>query len=216
MLGASLATTAGVLATATNYATYVTVAQTSTLGYGASSIEHPGGTATANFGAGSYQIQVLNSSGVPVKSNVWDVTVSARTAHTFEASFDKASYSPGDIATMTITAKDSGGRLLPSSHPLIGLAIVTGSGLTVAGTACDATSTFTNGVKTCTFGVGNTAGSYAWSVGLTNASSQNPVLGSVKVVDGAVSNAEVLKSIVALIASINKQIAALQKLILKR
>jgi hypothetical protein len=64
--------------------------------------------------------------------------------------------------------------------------------------------------------VGNTAGSYAWSVGLTNASSQNPVLGSVKVVDGAVSNAEVLKSIVALIASINKQIAALQKLILKR
>jgi hypothetical protein len=38
----------------------------------------------------------------------------------------------------------------------------------------------------------------------------------VKVVDGAVSNAEVLKSIVALIASINKQIAALQKLILKR
>jgi hypothetical protein len=35
-------------------------------------------------------------------------------------------------------------------------------------------------------------------------------------VDSAVSNAEVLKSIVALIASINKQIAALQKLILKR
>jgi len=32
----------------------------------------------------------------------------------------------------------------------------------------------------------------------------------------AVSNADVLKSIVALIASINKQIAALQKLILKR
>lgn len=216
MLGASLATTAGVLATATNYATYVTVAQTSTLGYGASSIEHAGGTATANFGAGSYQIQVLNSSGVPVKSNVWDVTVSARAAHTFEASFDKASYAPGDIATMTITAKDNGGRLLPSSHPLTGLSIVTGSGLTVAGAACDATSTYTNGVKTCTFGVGNTAGSYAWSVGLTTGSSQSPVLGSVKVVDGAVSNAEVLKSIVALIASINKQIAALQKLILKR
>jgi hypothetical protein len=36
------------------------------------------------------------------------------------------------------------------------------------------------------------------------------------VTDGNVSNAEVLKSIVALIASINKQIAALQKLILAR
>jgi hypothetical protein len=33
---------------------------------------------------------------------------------------------------------------------------------------------------------------------------------------GAVSNADVLKSIVSLIASINKQIQALQKLILKR
>jgi hypothetical protein len=39
---------------------------------------------------------------------------------------------------------------------------------------------------------------------------------SYKVTDGAVSNAEVLSSIVALIASINKQIAALQKLILRR
>jgi hypothetical protein len=36
------------------------------------------------------------------------------------------------------------------------------------------------------------------------------------VTDGGVSNAEVLKSIVALIASINKQISALQKLILRR
>jgi len=216
MLGASLSTTTGYLYNATHYATFVTVAQTSTLGYGASSIDHPGGTATANYGAGSYQIQVLNSAGTAVKSNVVSVTVAKLSAHTFEASFDKASYSPGDIATLTITAKDDGGRLMASGYPLAGLSIVTGTGLTVAGDSCTATSTFTNGVKTCTFGVGNTGGAYAWSVALTTASFQTPALGSVKVVDGAVSNAEVLKSIVALIASINKQIAALQKLILKR
>jgi len=216
MLGASLATTTAATDTAVRYGTFVTVAQTSTLGYGASTINHPGGTAAANFGAGSYQIQVLNSAGTAVKSNVYNVTVSALATHTFEASFDKASYSPGDIATLTITAKDSGGRLMPSSHPLTGLEILTGTGLAVAGTACSATSTLTNGSKTCTFGVGNTAGAYAWSVALTSGSVQSPVVGSVKVVDGAVSNAEVLKSIVALIASINKQIAALQKLILKR
>jgi len=216
MLGASLATTTAATDTAVRYGTFVTVAQTSTLGYGASTINHPGGTAAANFGAGSYQIQVLNSAGTAVKSNVYNVTVSALATHTFEASFDKASYSPGDIATLTITAKDSGGRLMPSSHPLTGLEILTGTGLAVAGTACSATSTLTNGSKTCTFGVGNTAGAYAWSVALTSASLQSAVVGSVKVVDGAVSNAEVLKSIVALIASINKQIAALQKLILKR
>jgi hypothetical protein len=216
MLGASLATTGGVLMSATNYGTFVTVAQTSTLGYGASSINHPGGTASANYGAGSYQIQVLNSAGTAVKSNVVNVTVAKLSAQTFEASFDKASYSPGDIATLTITVKDDGGRLMASGFPLTGLSIVTGTGLTVAGETCTAASTVTNGVKTCTFGVGNTAGSYAWSVALTTASFQTPALGSVKVVDGAVSNAEVLKSIVALIASINKQIAALQKLILKR
>jgi hypothetical protein len=216
MLGASLATTTGPTMNATHYGTFVTVAQTSTLGYGASTINHPGGTASANYGAGSYQIQVLNSAGVAVKSNVINVTVSKLSAQTFEASFDKASYSPGDIATLTITAKDDGGRLLASGFPLAGLSILTGTGLTVAGTACDTTSTFTNGVKTCTFGVGNTAGAYAWSVALTTASQQSAAVGSVKVVDGAVSNAEVLKSIVALIASINKQIAALQKLILKR
>ena len=216
MLGASLSTTTGTIFNATHYATYVTVAQTSTLGYGASSIDHPGGTASANYGAGSYQIQVLNSAGVAVKSNVVNVTVSKLSAQTFEASFDKASYSPGDIATLTITAKDDGGRLMASGFPLTGLSIITGTGLTVAGETCTAASTFTNGVKTCSFGVGNTGGAYAWSVALTTASFQVPAIGSVKVVDGAVSNAEVLKSIVALIASINKQIAALQKLILKR
>ena len=216
MLGASLATTGGVLMSATNYATNVTIAQTSTLGFGASSINHPGGTASANYGAGSYQIQVLNSAGTAVKSNVVNVTVAKLSAQTFEASFDKASYSPGDIATLTITVKDDGGRLMASGFPLAGLSIITGTGLTVAGDACTAASTVSNGVKTCTFGVGNTGGAYAWSVSLTTATAQAAAVGSVKVVDGAVSNAEVLKSIVALIASINKQIAALQKLILKR
>ena len=94
MLGASLATTTGPTMNATHYGTYVTVSQTSTLGFGASTINHPGGTATANYGAGSYQIQVLNSAGTAVKSNVISVTVSKLSAQTFEASFDKASCGP--------------------------------------------------------------------------------------------------------------------------
>ena len=207
MIGASLSTSSE---------TTITVPQSSSLGYGASTINHPGGTATANFGAGSYRIQVLNSAGTAVKSQVVNVTVASTTTHTFSASFDKASYAPGDIATLTIEAKDSGGRLMPTGKTLPGLVISTGSGLVVTGTACDSASTFKAGIKKCTYAVGNTAGSYSWSVALTSGSSQDPVIGSVKVVDGAVSNAEVLKSIVALIASINKQIAALQKLILKR
>jgi hypothetical protein len=207
MIGATLSTSSD---------TTITVPQTSSLGYGLSTINHPGGTASANFGAGSYKIQVLNSNGSAVKSNEVKVTVSSTTTQTFTASFDKASYIPGDFATLTIEAKDSRGLLMPTGKTLPGLVVSVTSGLTLTGATCDSSSTFKAGIKKCTFAVGNTAGSYNWSVALTSQSGQDPVTGSVKVTDGAVTNAEVLKSIVALIASINKQIQALQKLILKR
>lgn len=81
-----------------------------------------------------------------------------------------------------------------------------------------------NGAKTYTFSVGGstaiTAGSYVSVIDFTSltavaATKQTP---SYKVSTGGdtTTNADVLKSIVALIASINKQIQALQKLILKR
>ena len=79
------------------------------------------------------------------------------------------------------------------------------------------------GKVTYTYTVGQTAGKYAAVVDFTGATTtfaqyatvQNP---SYEISTGGdtTSNADVLKSIVALIASINKQIQALQKLILKR
>ena len=208
MLGATLSTSAE---------TTLTIPSSSaTANTGYASINHPGGTATANFGAGSYQIQVLNGAGVAVKSNVYSVTVASQTTHTFTASFDKAVYTAGDFATLTISAKDINGLPMPTGKTMPGLVISVTSGLTATGATCDSASTFTAGSKTCVFAVGNTAGSYSWSVALTTATAQSPVTGVIKQTDTAVSNADVLKSIVALIASINKQIAALQKLILKR
>lgn len=208
MLGASLSTSAE---------TTLTIPSSSaTANTGYASINHPGGTAAANFGAGSYQIQVLNAAGVAVKSNVYNVNVASTSTHTFTASFDKAVYSAGDFATLTISAKDINGLPMPTGKTMPGLVISVTSGLTATGATCDSASTFTAGSKTCTFAVGNTAGSYSWSVALTTATVQSPVTGVIKQTDTAVSNADVLKSIVALIASINKQIAALQKLILKR
>ena len=88
------------------------------------------------------------------------------------------------------------------------------------GGTCSATSTvnLAGGSRVCKFSIGNTAGSYTWSVGLTTITAQSAATGSVTIAPSTatVSNADVLKSIVALIASINKQIQALQKLILKR
>jgi hypothetical protein len=56
----------------------------------------------------------------------------------------------------------------------------------------------------------------AQSIALGGSQGKITVPYSIKSSSSVVSNAEVLKSIVALIASINKQIQALQKLILKR
>ena len=154
MLGATLSTSSG------GATEGITIPQSSaTLNVGYSTINHPGGTATANFGAGSYKIQVLNSAGVAVKSNEVKVTVASQTTYSFTASFDKASYIPGDFATLTISAKDVFGNPMPTGKTMPGLVIAVSSGLTVAGAACDSASTFTAGKKTCMYAVGNTAGS---------------------------------------------------------
>jgi hypothetical protein len=143
--------------------------------------------------------------------------------YTYTASWDKAAYSQGEIATLTVAFLDSKGN--PANN--VG-STGTWTSLTPMLTAVSATGsapTLSNqGVKTYTYGVGTasgmTAGSYVSIIDFTAltavaATKQTP---SYKVSTGGdtTSNADVLKSIVALIASINKQIQALQKLILKR
>ena len=76
-----------------------------------------------------------------------------------------------------------------------------------------------NGAKTYQFTVGNNAGAFNAVVDLpAYVSTDSAKVVSYKVAPSTaeVSNAEILKSIVALIAAINKQITALQKLILSR
>ena len=84
----------------------------------------------------------------------------------------------------------------------------------------------TAGVKTYQFIVGSTEGDFSMVVDAPYVRAVNLAIGgaqgkitlsySIKSSSSTVTNADVLKSIVALIASINKQIQALQKLILKR
>jgi hypothetical protein len=134
---------------------------------------------------------------------------------------DKASYSPGQIMTVTIGAKDSAGRIIPD-----GTALAASAGalsFTLAGAAALAaapvyTDTSENGVWTYKYIAGTITGDWAANLGLsgivTDTAKQSTF--SIKSSSTEVTNAEVLKSIVALIASINKQIQALQKLLLKR
>jgi hypothetical protein len=131
---------------------------------------------------------------------------------TYTVSTDKASYAVGDVATITIDAKDSAGRPVADSVAMETGSVSVGGGAPTRTVAT--TDLFTGGKRTVQAQM-TAAGSFNTVVTLTG-SVTSSATAAYKNTDGAVSNAEVLKSIVALIASINKQIAALQKLILAR
>jgi len=183
------------------------------------------------------------TNGVPVKfkstngiggfiySPVYQLKTSG-TPVTYTASLDKASYVPGDIATLTVSGKDSKGFVANDvfaieSATAADQITLAGSQLTLVGTL-GTTGAFGSGTgtKTYKFVVGTTEGSYNLVVEapLISTANNKVLYGAAaqtvayKVAAGTatVSNADVLKSIVALIASINKQIQALQKLILAR
>jgi hypothetical protein len=177
-------------------------------------------------GTGKIQYSHVNAAAVKISSNILDVSCAGDPA-TYTASFDKASYVPGDIATLTITAKDSKGNLTNGTATL-GTAstyeiAIAGSNMTAVSAPTNADKFTTSaGTKSYKFIVGSTEGSYQMVVNLpqwnSTTYSQSAIAVGYKIAasSATVSNADVLKAIVSLIASINKQIAALQKALLRR
>jgi hypothetical protein len=173
-------------------------------------------TSTTVRGAGTYKLKLVRQSdGVAVYSADIKASIN-KGVYTYTAGWDKASYVQGDIMTLTITAKDSAG------NPVYDGATIGTNSITVGGTTAFATVAttdyFVNGVKKYKYSAGDNASGYGWTVDITSGSLQDAVTGTVQITapTGGVSNADVLKAIVSLIASINKQIAALQKALLKK
>jgi len=176
-------------------------------GYGTTTMKVP--TSTLN-GAGTYKLRVQNSAGANIDSPVVNATV-ALAIDSFSVSWDKTSYAPGEIATMTVTAKDAKGNPVADGTTAAGADFTAPSGFTVTGSACGTAKAFSGGKFTCKLGAGNTAGSYAYSYDVSTGTPQSATVGSVNITGSGVTNAEVLSAIVKLIASINEQIALLQK-----
>ena len=185
-------------------------------------------TCKSTAGAGKLGLTYTNLDGSVVTSNVLDVNC-AGDAVTYKASWDKASYIPGDLATLTITGFDSNGNIANDKAAIsTTLPTVSIGGLDKTITGPTTADVFDGGSLTYKYTIGATEGSYSGSVKFTTIDERYASVVSaagapavttnivVKSATTAVSNADVLKSIVALIASINKQIQALQKLILKR
>jgi hypothetical protein len=177
-------------------------------------------------------VSATNASAATISSAAISVQCSGSPVN-YSASLDKATYTIGEVATLTITAKDSAGNLtwdgaelgdstsdLTAARYAVSIA---GGPMTQVGSIVS-TDSFSSGVKKYKFTVGGiNSGSFQLVVDLPGLNSttysQSAVSVAYKVAtsaDGGVQMADVLKAIVSLIASINKQIAALQKALLKR
>jgi len=174
-------------------------------------------TVDGNRGTGTFKIRATLADGSYVYSDAITVLVSGGIS-TYALSLDKASYGPGEIITATISAKDSGGRIVADATALGGTISFTLAGATVLGAAPLAADESENGKWTYKYTAGTTEGDWAanFSTTSTVTDTAKQVTYKIAAKNPVVTNADVLKQIVALIASINKQIQALQKLILRR
>jgi trimeric autotransporter adhesin len=183
-------------------------------------------TCAAAGTAPALQMRHINAaSGTTILSNTWSQTC-AGVSTSMTASFDKASYAPGTIATLTLSFKDAKGNLA-NAYDLVETITVTGGPSAAAVTPINPASTTASGITgnvVLQYVVGTTTGDFVAVIvpsdTLKTASGavQTNLSVSYKVASTGttVTNEQVLASIVSLIASINKQIVALQKLILQR
>jgi len=181
-----------------------------------------------DYGTQDLAVKITNTALNSIVSNTVKASCGGA-INTYTAAFDKDVYQTGDIATLTITAKDAAGGTPWNGTTLGGATYGTFSvafgGMTAvtAPSSVDTNSVRNTGVWTYTYKVDTTAGSFNGQVSLpvhktTSANYLKPVLLKYKITssDSGVTNAEVLAAIVKLIASINKQIAALQKALTKK
>jgi hypothetical protein len=175
-------------------------------------------------GSSAVKLRYTNAAtGVTITSDAFTARC-ADNPYTYEASFDKATYVQGDLATLTVKFKDSKGNAANSVTTPGPLTINVPFMTAVSATGSATMLTNAAGVKTYTFTVGTTsgmtAGTYTSIIDFTSltAAGATKSTPTYKLTTGStdVAFSEILKSVVALIASINKQIQALQKLILKR
>jgi hypothetical protein len=185
------------------------------------------GTYTCGATAGEVKTAKLDftitATGKVITSDAFTIRC-ADAPYSYTASFDKASYVQGELATLTVKFLDSKGFAANSIDSTGGWTAVTPMLTNVSATGA-AAGLGNTGTKTYTYTVGTasgmTAGTYTSIIDFTTLTGAGTAVKATPTYKLSSANTdtsftEVLKSVVALIASINKQIQALQKLILKR
>jgi hypothetical protein len=181
-------------------------------------------------GSSTLVVQYVNPDGSIALSNSVTVNV-GDSANTYKIALDKTSYNQGDLATLTITVLDIKGNptnssvnVIDSSTVAAGDLLISTPMLTLVGAYPAVKKVGASGTITFTYTVGTTGtftpGNYQASVSLPTVNAVNGVAQTIAYAvanpAGGTSLNDVLKGIVSLIASINKQIAALAKLVAKK
>jgi hypothetical protein len=191
----------------------------------------PGRLSTGTYTCGSTAGEVktakldftITATGKVITSDAFTIRCADK-PYSYTASFNKASYVEGELATLTVKFLDSKGNAANSVSGTGTWTSVTPMLTNVSATGA-AAGLGTTGSKTYSYTVGTasgmTAGTYTSIIDfttLTGAGTAEKATPTYKLSSASTDTSftEVLKSVVALIASINKQIQALQKLILKR
>ena len=186
------------------------------------------GAWTCTGTAGEAQVKVkftTTATGEAIESPAFKARC-AGSPDTYTVSLDKSSYIQGDLATATVQFLDSKGNKA-NSVVAVGantwnLPMMTGVSFTMASGASATAVTKTDGSVAYTFTVGTTTavttGTYTGVVEYSSPANGVKSTPTYKISTGGdtTSFSEILKSVVALIASINKQIQALQKLIVNK
>jgi hypothetical protein len=181
----------------------------------------------ANAGTANVDVKYTNADATVITSNALAVAC-AGASTTYTAAYDKTSYHPGDVATLIVTFKDSKGNLAndvdtqtATTAASVSVAGFGSSGVIVGPSSTVNTDISSGGVIKYTYSVGSTTGTFTNTVNFPDVNTAakaasltpGPVTATLTIADGATSLNDVLKGIVSLIASINKQIAALAKLV---
>jgi len=167
------------------------------------------------------QVKATNSALATVTSPAFTVRCADANIATYTVALDKPEYKTGDVATLTITAKDLRGVVAPASAATLGdgASIALGGMTAVTAPSTVDTSYNDDGVWTYKYTVGTSTGNFVASVQLPSSlvdDQAKTIQYKVVASSTSVTNEEVLAAIVKLIASINKQIAALQKALTKK
>jgi hypothetical protein len=181
-------------------------------------------------GTSNVVMQTILANGAVVKSNAMAVRCGGQ-ALGYTASWDKASYAQGDVATLTVQFGDSKGNPANSATAVSNALATTSSDIVITANQLERATAYTasmtpdaNGQIKFTFTVGTSSGviggKYSSIVSFPTVNAfgySDPTTAGYEVTTGGgITNADVLKAIVSLIASINKQIALLQKALLKK